>query len=66
MQANALNDAQSLVRQAGVLFIQARDLSPHVAPVGEFTIPFEGFVYMYRSRGGDAHPPIDSCHIEPC
>lgn len=57
MQANyALIDVQSLVRQARPLFIQARDLSPHVAPVGVFAVPFKGFVYMYRSS--DAHPQL--------
>lgn len=44
MEMNALSGAQSLARQAELLFLQAQGLSPLVRPVGEFVVPFEGLV----------------------
>jgi len=46
METNTLSGAQSLARQAELLFRQAQSLSPQVTPVGEFVVPFEGLV-MY-------------------
>ena len=44
METNALSGAQSLARQAELLFLQAQSLSPLVTPVGEFVVPFDGLV----------------------